>query len=168
MAQYGFDGGEQIPQNARGTIAEQLNNAIVGLDFVASLSSSSAGVKKAIGDLALHWWSFYRGAYWSLPDVAWQQKITRYVEWYTRAYALLPSELRAKCRDPRTIDPSFAAVAVDTMARMVEANVTVAQGAAELAREVAFSGVTWVLLLAAGVGLTLYVQSKGAARAAEE
>lgn len=141
--------GAAVDASSRGTTVERLNNAIVKLDWVAG--GQSAGVKQAIRQLAEHWIRFYRaGTYWQLPDPVWFAKLGRYVEWYTRGYALLPADVRAAAPAPADIDPQFLELVNDTARRVVDANEEASAAASKLVKETAAGlfdfGLLWLAL----------------------
>jgi hypothetical protein len=91
-----------------------------------------------------------------LPDVVYVDKMTRYVQWYTRAYMLLPQELRAGLAAPESLDTSFSAVVSDTIARVIDANEATGAAAADLAKDVTQSASSVALWVAAGALAALY------------
>jgi hypothetical protein len=133
---------------------ERINNAIVALDWAATNAPEvSGGVKAALRQLTTHWLRFYRdGSYWTLPDPVWLPKLGRYVEWYTRAYCLVPVAVRAQAPRPQDIDPQFLELVDGTLARVVAANVDTATAAAALVKETAEGamklGLLWVAISA--------------------
>lgn len=88
---------------AGGTAAEELNNAIIALDF--AMPAEPPGRKQAVADLAVHWLEYWTGGRsWSpLADAG---KVQRYAEWYARAWTLAPAATRALVPDPRSLDVS--------------------------------------------------------------
>lgn len=86
-------------------LAERVNNAIVAIDWKSP--ASPAGVKQAVTDLGSHWIAFWNSAERRmLPPIALHAKLTRYAEWYARAWALMPAKLRDELTHPRDLDPS--------------------------------------------------------------
>jgi hypothetical protein len=155
----------------RGTRAERINNAIVALDWAAAMSPSttSPGVRQAIGQLAAHWQRFFRdGSYWVLPDPVWASKLGRYVQWYARGYYLLAPAVRASLVAPAAIDPEFLELVNDTVKRMVDANTTAAAAAAELVKETASGVMDLGLLWLALGGLALWKIYASAPRSPQE
>ncbi len=148
------------------TPVERLNNAIVQLDWVATGAPGvSGGVKTAIRQLTEHWLRFYRdGSYWTLPDPVWLPKLGRYVEWYTRAYCLVPVAVRAQAPRPQDIDPQFLELVNSTLARVVDANVETATAAAELVKETAQGamklGLLWFAISAVALLKLVSINSK--------
>lgn len=110
-------------------LGEALNNSIVQLDFIAP--AKPAGVKKAIAELAQHWMTWWDSSERKmLPPVAVGAKLERYAEWYTRAWFLVPPEVRARATDPRTLDVSLYHTLDDQIRYMTEgAQATVNAGA---------------------------------------
>lgn len=102
-------------------IEESINNAIALLSR-ATLAAQGRGdipVSRASAILALgrHWERFWRSSERTLtPTSVLTPTLSRYVEWYTRAWAMLPPDARAECPRPDQIDPTLAKVARDTIA----------------------------------------------------
>jgi hypothetical protein len=101
----------------QGSALENLNNAIATMSMVPA-----GGAKPAIDDLVRAWVKWWHSAERSyLPDATLRDKAVRFLEWYARAYVLLPAASSKRCPDPRTIDVTLSALAADTMRRSVEA-----------------------------------------------
>jgi len=104
---------------------ERINAAIKCLVRAAmeALLAKKIGVRraravKALGD---HWWEFYQSDQRiALPSAVLAPRLSRYVAWYTRAWALLPEDVRRGCPQPDAIDPTFAGIARDTLASFSE------------------------------------------------
>jgi len=155
-------------------IEEAINNAISQLSR-ATLAAQSRGdipVSRVDAILALgrHWERFWRSSKRTLtPTAALTPTLSRYVEWYTRAWALLPPAARAECPRPDQIDPTLAKVARDTLASYMtglESAPAAGKWMAQQARELKTAiegGLANLLMIAAG-GLVAYLLIKGADR----
>lgn len=100
---------------------ERINNAIVALSRAARTAfwgrTLPRGRMEAVDALERHWGIFWRSKERAIvPAVAMRAKLGRYVEWYTRAWALLPADARAMAPRPDEIDPTYAGLARDTLA----------------------------------------------------
>jgi len=115
--------------------AENLNNAIATLG--PHTGHSSAGVRRAVADLELSWGKFWvSNARATLPDPALAPRYQRYVEWYTRAWMLLPEGERKLATSPADLDASWTALATDTLKQHADSIVQVNESAANLARDI--------------------------------
>ena len=114
---------------------ERLNTAILALDWHAP--AKPAGVKKAITDLANHWVSYVNSSERRVaPPITQGAKLSRYAEWYTRGWALMPAEVRDALTHPRDIDATVWSALEDQLAYTVEGNQAAAKAAGELAKEI--------------------------------
>jgi hypothetical protein len=117
------------------TAVENLNNAIVTLG--PHTANSSPGVRKAVAELEQKWVDFWHSNERQItPDVLLSPKLTRFVEWYTRAWMLLPPEERAKATSPNDLDTSWQPLAVDTLKQHADSMVQVNKSAGILARDI--------------------------------
>ena len=145
---------------------ERLNNAIYSIGQV-SRRAESAGVRKAIADLAKHWASFFDSAERrNTPTEALSSKLGRYADWYTRAYYLLSPDLRALCVAPTQIDVSFSSIVEDRINKIAEGaraadaagkslGEVIEKNAAGLAKQVGSLSMSVGLLLLGAVGIYL-------------
>lgn len=94
---------------------ERINNAIATMGPVARASLTGPRLDAFLA-LERHWAAFWRSTERALtPTVELGPKLKRYVQWYTRAWALLPSDARARVTQPDAIDVRFADAARDTL-----------------------------------------------------
>lgn len=115
-----------------GTAIEELNNAIARIEIETNASNASQGVKNAIHDMGLHWGKFWRSSERAiLPDTALAPKLERYVRWYTRAYNIAPSTVKAKVPRPDQIDVQWSALALDAMRQWGEGSADAVKEAAD-------------------------------------
>ncbi len=98
------------------TTLERINNAIATLSLHTPNSTASAGVKRAVQDLVTAWVAFWNSSERQYtPDVMLDGKAKKFVEWYARAFVLVPTTVRSKCPDPRTLNPAWSEMAADSM-----------------------------------------------------
>lgn len=115
--------------------AENLNNAIATIGPLTG--HSSPGVRRAVADLETHWARFWQSSERAtLPDPVLAPKYQRYVEWYTRAWLLLPEDERKRAVSPGELDASWEALATDTLKQHADSIVHVNQAAVKLAKEI--------------------------------
>lgn len=115
--------------------AENLNNAIATIGPLTG--HSPPAVRRAIADLESHWGRFWQSnARATLPDPALAPRYQRYVEWYTRAWLLLPEDERKLATSPADLDVSWTALATDTLKQHADSIVHVQQSAVELTRDI--------------------------------
>lgn len=108
---------------------ERINNAIATMGPVARGALTGARLDAFLA-LERHWSTFWRSTERALtPTVELGPKLKRYVQWYTRAWALLPSDARARVTQPDAIDVRFADAARDTLRAYLTGLETSAQGA---------------------------------------
>jgi len=120
------------------TAAEKLNNAIVRLDFVAQGAPITFGRKSAIGDLSRAWQLFWdSGERHLFDDTALQPRYARFLEWYARAWLLLPPASRPLAPDPREIDVSYLTLADGVISRAIDAYASAGAAGVEAARAAA-------------------------------
>lgn len=116
----------------------RINNAIATIGFETSRSQASEGVKKAVRALGDHWAAFWVSpARMSLPDLALHGTLERYVQWYTRAWCIVPKSVRARVPSPQSLDPTFAKLATDTISQYTESASDVVTAAEDKARAMA-------------------------------
>lgn len=97
------------------TTEERINNAISSMGPVARRTLQGPRLE-AFMALERHWATFWRSPERALtPTLELAPKLKRYVQWYTRAWALLPSSSRAQVTQPDAIDIRFADSARDTL-----------------------------------------------------
>lgn len=100
---------------------ENLNNAIACLSLHAPGSTASQGVKDACAQLVSTWVSWWQsGERGYLPDALLSAKAQRFLQWYARAYVLVPQAVRNRCPDPRSVNVDWSSMAADTMRRTME------------------------------------------------
>lgn len=87
---------------------EALNNAIVEIDWLTP--GSPKGVKRAVAELAAHWVKWWDSDERKLGNTAAGKTLQRYAEWYARAWAIVPADVRAKVPAPAEIDTSWTAL----------------------------------------------------------
>lgn len=151
---------------------ERMNNAIVAMVQAAYAAQSDGDIPtgrvRAIEALSDHWAAFWRSSL--RGTVQGREKLARYVEWYTRAWALLPPSARAQCPRPDALDPSLADIAREALREYMtglestgQAGRYVADKAAQLAGEIKASVATGLgnLLAIAGLGLIAYLIARG-------
>jgi hypothetical protein len=114
------------------TLGERLNNAIVKLQF--NTPDTPKGVKKAIDQLADHWIAWWDSAERKmLPPGVLGGKLERYAAWYTRGWALVPPEVRAKMPNPRELDATVLAIVEDQLNLIAEGAVAAAKAGKDTA-----------------------------------
>lgn len=97
------------------TTEERINNAIATMGPVARRNLRGPRLDAFLA-LERHWATFWRSSERALtPTLELGPKLKRYVQWYTRAWALLPSSARALVVQPDAIDVRFADAARDTL-----------------------------------------------------
>jgi len=102
------------------TTEERINDAISRLTKAALAAHAERRLSKgrlaAINSLGNHWRAFWVSKERELtPQVVLKRKLGRYVQWYTRAWAFLPVDVRARLPVPDQIDPSYAGIARDAL-----------------------------------------------------
>lgn len=116
--------------------AENLNNAIATIGPLTG--HSPPAVRRAVADLETHWGRFWTSnARTTLPDPALAPRYQRYVEWYTRAWLLLPEDERKLATSPADLDVSWTALATDTLKQHADSIVHVQESAIDLTRDMA-------------------------------
>jgi hypothetical protein len=111
------------------TPIEQLNNAIIRLDFVSRSATAvpNVDVRNAIAAMSAHWLKWFEGTYRKTyvqlgnPGEQWATICDRYLQWYARGYMLVPEAVRAQVPQPTTINVSRAALALAEMERVSDA-----------------------------------------------
>ncbi len=160
------------------TTTERLNNAIVRLGIV-SRQSDNKGVRKSIADLAKHWNRYWTSARRKLAPTeldAITGKLRNYADWYTRAYYLLPVQIRTKAFAPTDLDTGFSSVVMDRINQIREGAQASAmagesladvieKNARELNREVQKTALTLGLVLIGGAILWMHYDQKRGANA---
>lgn len=82
-------------------------------------AGASSPHRAAIAELARHWAQFYSSlerSYTPSPMLA--RKLGRYVQWYARAWSLLPKSAQSLAPRPESIDPSFSQLALDSLSEV--------------------------------------------------
>jgi len=141
---------------------ESLNNAIASISMVSANAQASAGVKKAVNDIVQSWVAFWQSAERKyLPDAALSGKAERYLQWYARAYVLVPKAVRDKCPDPRRIDVSWAKLAEQSMSSAISDYRDAAKGAVKAGTDAGRAAVRGIS--AAAETITRDIERAGAA-----
>lgn len=98
---------------------ERLNNAISAITVATTRSNASAGVKAAVEAMGNHW-----GRYWREDrptDGVWDQdRLERYLKWYTRAWCIVPESVRTVVPRPDSIDVAWSKLALDSIAQYTD------------------------------------------------